>query len=72
MKSQLKGRPGRPATTDALEVVAALHAGERYDQIAERLGIGLSSVYKARDRARRIVLDELFKDRRVRLCPLKA
>jgi hypothetical protein len=50
----VKGR-GRPPTIDALAIVAALNAGEGPYVLARRLGVPASSIYRARDRARRVV-----------------
>jgi hypothetical protein len=56
MTTTVSGLRGRPPTIDALGIVAALNAGESAPALARRLGIAPSSVYRARDRARRIVL----------------
>jgi hypothetical protein len=57
--TQPKSRPGRKPTIDALAVVASLDAGEPPYSLARRLQIAPSSVYRARERARRVVLTEL-------------
>lgn len=58
--SQSKGRrPGRPPVLDALAIVAALDAGVPAYSLARRLGIAPSSVYRARERARRVVISEM-------------
>jgi len=59
MTAKPKGRPGRKPVLDALAIVAALDAGEPAYSIAERLGVAPSSIYRARERARRVVLSEI-------------
>jgi hypothetical protein len=59
MTAKPKGRPGRKPVLDALAIVAALDAGEPAYAVATRLGVAPSSIYRARERARRVVLSEL-------------
>jgi hypothetical protein len=59
MNRTLPRRAGRPPVLDALAIVTALDKGESAVALARRLGVWPSSIFRARSRARRIVLREM-------------
>ena len=53
IRPNARGRAGRKPTVDARAVIAALQTGESPKDLAARLSVAPSTIYRARDRALR-------------------